>query len=305
MKKIFIYSWLVFFAMVGLPACNNEENEVDTANSIFAGDLVPGEMNEFDKWLLENYIYTYNIQVKYRLDDNETDVKYDLVPADYDKAFALAKIVKYLWMEAYDEVWGLQTTRVYVPKLIQMVGNVAYTESGMILGQAEQGMKVTLFKVNDLDLDNLNVDELNEFYFKTMHHEFTHILNQRKPYDVNYDLITESDYVGSDWYRISGTEALQKGFISNYAMDRGSEDFAEMMSIYVTSTADIWENYLKIAEPDPSSPYYNPNVNGRAIIEKKFAIVYKYMKESWNVDLDELRAVVQRRQADFPMLFND
>lgn len=141
--------------------------------------------------------------MKYRLDDNETDVEYHLVPAKYDNAITLAKIVKFVWMEAYDEIWGIDMTRTYVPKLLQFIGNVAYTESGMILGQAEGGMKVTLFRVNEIDKNNLSVAQLNEYYFKTMHHEFTHILNQKKAYDTSYDRISESDYVGSSWYRVS------------------------------------------------------------------------------------------------------
>lgn len=304
MKKYFIYMCMCLLP-VALLSCNNDDNEVDTSYSVFDDTNVEGEEpNEFDNWLLKNYIYPYNIQVKYRLDDNETDVKYDLVPADYEKAFALAKIVKYVWMEAYDEIWGIETTRTYVPKLIQMIGNVAYTESGEILGQAEQGMKVTLFKVNDLDIQNFNIAELNKYYFKTMHHEFCHILNQRKPYDTAYDRITEADYVGSDWYHIKAAQALQSGFITPYSMDRGTEDFAEMVSVYVTNTAEQWEDWMKAAEPDPDSPYYREDVNGRAILEQKFDIVYRYMKDSWGVDLNELRDVVQRRQGDFQNLFN-
>ena len=299
MKKHLIYLCM-FLLPAALMSCSNEDNEVDTANSIFEDSADDVEMNEFDQWLLENYIYPYNVQVKYRLDDKETDVEYDLVPADYDKAFALARIVKYVWMEAYDEVWGIETTRTYVPKTIQMVGNVAYTESGMILGQAEEGMKVMLFMVNSLDVNNLDMAMLNEYYFKTMHHEFTHILNQTKAYDPAYDRITEGDYIGSDWYMIMDAEALQKGFISPYAMDRGSEDFAEMVSIYVTNTAATWESFLQAAEPvDPDA-----EVNGRAILEQKFDIVYKYMQDSWGIDLNELREVVQRRQSEINLLFN-
>ncbi len=290
--------YLIYLCMCALPmafgSCNNEDNDVDTSHSIFDdGTDVSSEMNEFDQWLLENYVYPYNINVKYRLDDNETDVEYDLVPADYEKAFALAKIVKYVWMEAYDEVWGIETTRTYVPKTIQMIGNVAYTESGMILGQAEEGMKVMLFMVNSLDVNDLDMAMLNEYYFKTMHHEFTHILNQTKAYDPAYDRITEADYIGSDWYQISDAEALRKGFISNYAMDRGSEDFAEMVSIYVTNTAEAWEGFLSQA-----------GNTGRPIIEQKFDVVYKYMQDSWGVDLDELREIVQRRQNEIDLLFN-
>lgn len=281
MKKFFIYACLLLVAGCFV-SCNNDE-DIDTKNSIF------GESQQvttgFDEWLLSNFVYPYNINVKYRLDDTETDVEYDLVPADYDRSVALMKIVKHVWMEAYDEIWGVDNTRMYVPKLIQLIGNVAYTESGMILGQAEGGLKVMLFRVNQINLQRINPAELNEYYFKTMHHEFVHILNQTKAYDPAFDRISESDYVGSSWYQVRESDALKKGCISNYALDRATEDFAEMMSIYVTSTATSWESKLTTA-----------GETGRPILERKFEIVYNYMLDSWGIDLDELRWIVQRRQ---------
>jgi substrate import-associated zinc metallohydrolase lipoprotein len=161
----------------------------------------------------------------------------------------------------------------------------------MILGQAEGGMKVTLFRVNEIDKNNLSVAQLNEYYFKTMHHEFTHILNQKKAYDTSYDRISESDYVGSSWYRVSESVALQKGFISPYAMDRATEDFAEMVAIYVTNDASTWEDMLASA-----------GTTGRPIIEKKFEIVFDYMLNSWGLDLDKLREIVLRRQSEITEL---
>lgn len=288
MKKYIIYTLMI--AMTGFfGACNNDD-DIDTKNSIF-GTGEEYEPNAFDTWLKENYVDPYNIKVKYRLDDNETDVKYDLVPANYDNAVTLAKIVKFVWLEAYDEIWGIDMTRQYVPKLLHFIGNVAYTQSGMILGQAEGGMKVTLFRVNEIDRNNISVAQLNEYYFKTMHHEFTHILNQKKAYDPAFDRISESDYVGSSWYQIKEAKARAKGFISPYAMDRATEDFAEMVSIYVTNDADTWEGMLQSA-----------GVTGRPIIEKKFDIVYNYMIDSWGINLDELRSIVLRRQNELTEL---
>ena len=73
-----------------------------------------------------------------------------------------------------------------------------------------------------------------------------------------------------------------------------------MVSIYVTNTAATWESFLQAAEPvDPDA-----EVNGRAILEQKFDIVYKYMQDSWGIDLNELREVVQRRQSEINLLFN-
>ncbi|MFR4236408.1 MAG: hypothetical protein ACLT1W_09155 [Alistipes onderdonkii] len=41
---------------------------------------------------------------------------------------------------------------------------------------------------------------------------------------------------------------------------------------------------------------------GRPMLEAKFEIVDKYMKNDWGIDLDELRKVVLRRQKELPNL---
>ena len=102
MKKQIIYS-LLALTTVCLGACNNND-EIDTANSIFSTE--PLERNAFDYWLLDNYTYPYNIDFMYRMKDIESDHKYNLVPADYDKAVALSKIIKHVWMDAYVELAG-------------------------------------------------------------------------------------------------------------------------------------------------------------------------------------------------------
>ena len=81
MKKQLIY-FLLALTAVCLGACNNGD-EIDTAHSIFSTE--PMERNAFDDWLLDNYTYPYNIDFMYRMKDIESDHKYNLVPADYDK----------------------------------------------------------------------------------------------------------------------------------------------------------------------------------------------------------------------------
>ena len=58
--------------------------------------------------------------------DIESDHKYNLVPADYDKAVALSKIIKHVWMDAYVELAGMDFLRVYVPKTFHLIGSPAY-----------------------------------------------------------------------------------------------------------------------------------------------------------------------------------
>ena len=280
MKKnifyIFVIS-LVFFASCG-------EEKLD--DSIF--DTSPVERNEFDQWLLENYTYPYNIDFKYKFEDIESSMDYDLIPADIDKAWKLAKIVKYVWLESYDEVAGIGFTRRFVPKVIHLVGSAAYNDNGTyVLGTAEGGLKVTLYVVNDLEIDP---DILNQKYFKTMHHEFGHILHQTKNYDPDFQRVSENSYIGGDWIYDNEAQALQKGFISPYAQSEPNEDFVENIAIYVTNSPENWQQKLSTAGA------------GASIINEKFDIVRKYMKDAWNIDIDELRDAVQRRSNKLKML---
>ena len=108
MKKYIIYS-LIITLTCGLGACNNDEG-VDKANSIFSTEEV--ERSPFDNWILGNYTHPYNIALKYRMEDNESDMTHVLAPADYKKSVVLAKIIKHVWLEAYDEATVIRTSYV-------------------------------------------------------------------------------------------------------------------------------------------------------------------------------------------------
>ena len=48
-----------------------------------------------DAWLYKNYIEPYNIEFRYRYEDMESDMIYDLTPANYEKSVQMAKLVKH------------------------------------------------------------------------------------------------------------------------------------------------------------------------------------------------------------------
>ncbi len=261
----------------------------DDLNSKSIFDTSEAERNEFDEWLLENYTYAYNIDFKYRMEDIESDFDYTLVPADLEKSEKLAKLIKYCWLEAYDEVAGIDFTRTYVPKVIHLIGSAAYnSDATMILGTAEGGLKITLYYVNSL---TINATFLNKYYFKTMHHEFAHILHQTKNYSTEFEQISAGNYVGGDWYYSSETEAHQAGFVTPYAQSEPNEDFVENIALYVTNSEEYWDDLLEDAGEE-----------GAAIIKQKFEIVRDYLQDSWNIDIDELRDVVQRRCGNLDLL---
>lgn len=277
------YMTLMLFFICGISSCS--EDSMDD-RSIFTG--TEQQKKEFDNWLLKNYVYPYNIDFKYRLEDHESDHDYNLVPSEYGKSVAIAKLVKFLWIDSYIEVMDDNSEFIctYGPKMIHLVGSPAYEEGQITLGTAEGGLKVTLYNVNNLDPKNPVIEDLNFWYFKTMHHEFSHILHQTIEFPQEFYEISTGKYLGSGWVNVTDEAALKRGFITPYGGSEVHEDFAETIANYVTHDAAWWNRQINIAG------------DGATYIQQKLELARTYMQETWNINLDSLRDIVQRRSSE-------
>ena len=284
MKKYLLYALLAVSTGIALVSCSEDDLN---AESVITIDKK--QANDFDKWLTVNFVNPYNLEFKYRYEYKETDANYYTIPAELNQAIEMAHLVKYLCLESYDEVAGIDFTRNYFPKMIFTIGEWEYRNNGtIILGTAESGKKILLTGVNYLDTYKSSPAALNHYYFKTIHHEFTHILNQTKEYSAEFKLITGNSYVADSWSKEPfNVGYLERGFISAYAQHSDTEDFAEMMSLYVTNSKEQWDEWMAEA-----------GENGAPLLQAKLDIVKSYMKDSWGIDMDKLRDTILRRQAD-------
>ena len=286
MKKL-LYAFAVQIGVLTFSSCSEDDLR---SESVITIDAV--EETQFDKWLTANFVNTYNIGFLYRFQDIESDHDYYLIPADYDQSVKLAHIFKYVCLESFDEVAGINFTRANFPKQIYLVGNWQYRNNGTyVLGTAEGGKKIFLAGVNHLDTHlAAGIASLNGYYLKTIFHEFTHILNQTVDYSADYKQVTSTGYVADNWseapYSVS-PYYYEHGFISAYSQHSHGEDFAEMFSIYVTSTQTTWNAYLALAGTD-----------GAEKINSKLSMVKSYMSTAWGIDMDELRSTILRREND-------
>lgn len=192
------YKYLASLALgLVIASCSSSADIPKGSPSVILDPKV--ELNAFDKWLQENLVTPYNIELKYTLEDNETSMSYHLAPADKQKSIQLAHLIQYLCFEPYDEVTGSTTfIRSLFPKVVQLVGSPAYNVNGSrILGSAEGGRKMTLYTVNQLNVRD--VADMNENFFHTMHHEFGHIQNQTKRFSEAFDKVTPRGYTGDTW----------------------------------------------------------------------------------------------------------
>jgi len=300
MKKL-IYSITLILAALAAWSCQRDLIEEE---SVIKDSTV--EMNDFDRWLEVNFLRPYNIEFKYRYALNESDMGFYTVPADVNSSIIYAHLVKYLCIDTYDEIAGVTFTRSYFPKMFFLIGTWEYRNNGsIVLGTAEAGKKIMLAGVNELPLvldyyEGAELDDyLNTYYIKTIHHEFTHILNQTKAFSDSFKQITSATYVADACFD-TDEYWRGRGYITAYAQSEPREDFAELLSEYVTHNAAWWAQQIdaasketaEVRKTDPSA------VDGASLIESKIDIVRNYMQDSWNIDIDELRDIVNRRMGD-------
>ena len=144
-------------------------------------------------------------------------------------------------------------------------------------------MKVTLVGGNWLD--PTDIADLNEMFFKTMHHEFAHILHQTKEYPVEYNDLSEGHYSPSGWNnRHDMADYAPFGFVTAYGSSQPGEDIAEMTACFLTWTDAQWKALEEGA-----------GAEGWAIIQTKLGIVKDYMRTNFQIDMDKLRAAIDRR----------
>lgn len=287
---------------LGMVSCSSDD--LDSKSVITTTNLVP---NDFDKWLVENFRNPYNIDFKYRYEEIESDYDYYTVPASYEESIKMAHLVKYLCIETYNEVAGIEFTRSRFPKMFYLIGTWEYENNGTIkLGTAEGGKKIVLMGINFLpsvldgtyDPSYSIADGLNHYYIKTIHHEFTHILNQTRDYPMSFRQVTPDSYVSDSQFSEPYRSAyLKRGFITAYAQTNTAEDFAEMVAEYVTHDADWWESRMKAAETTWEEDLKQTQT-GRVLIEQKLDIVRAYMHDTWNIDINQLRDCILRRQTN-------
>ena len=283
--------------LLGFSGCDNEELD---SKSVF-DDIVIPEKNEFDNWLETNYRKAYNIDFKYRFSDKESDRAYNVIPANYEQSVALAILIKHVWLDAYSEAVSQEFMKTYVPRIIQLTGSYKWNDNGsQVLGTAEGGLKIMLYGVNELDIDNPRINttnpyeshevkpiDMNYWFFHTMHHEFCHILTQKKEYDTSFRAISAATYHATDWINLEDKKVAKEGFVSSYAASEYNEDFAEIYATYVTNTPEGWQKIIDAA-----------GTEGAAIINQKLDLMKTYFQTSWNLDLDELRDILIRRSAE-------
>ncbi len=248
-KAIYIIIGVVALT-IGVASCSEDE----FTDSIFDTTEYYLDKTSYtfalDTFLKVTYLEPYNLKYIYKMEDIGSDMQKNLIPASLEKSTELAVLTKYLWYDVYKECCGEEFLKIYSPRIIHVIGSPSYNPSSgtETLGEAEGGLKITLYNANHLDVDD--IANLNEKFFKTMHHEFGHILAQNYTYPTSFALISNGIYDPIDWANTADSVALTKGFVSPYASSQAREDWVEVIANYIVKDYKTWDEMLSSASYD-------------------------------------------------------
>ena len=247
MKHTFKITFIALLASIamGFVSCSDD----DFTETIFDTTDYPLDRSEYtfplDTFVKVNFLEPYNLRYLYKMQDIGSDMNYNLVPCTYEQSVPLAVLCKYLWYDVYKEIVGEEFLKMSSPRIIHVIGSPAFNPSSgtMLLGTAEGGLKITLYNANALDPHD--IDYLNEWFFKTMHHEFSHILNQKYNRPTDFDLLSNGKYDPVSWQDKPDSLAISQGFISPYASSQAREDWVEVIANYIVKDTVYWNHALE------------------------------------------------------------
>lgn len=301
---------MVFVAGNSITSCSDD----DFGPSIFNTPDLPLNRSlatfPLDTFVKKNFLEPYNLRFVYKMEDIGSDLQVNLVPASYDNSVKLAVLSKYLWYDVYNKCAGDVFLKTYSPRIIHVIGSPSYNPSSgtETLGEAEGGLKITLYNVNNLNEND--IDDLNEKFFKTMHHEFGHILAQNYSTPTDFNLLSNSTYNPIDWQNTPDSLAAAEGFVSPYASSQAREDWVEVLANYIVKDDKTWNGLINTAgydweTIDTTATAFNELVASGG---NRDSIGYFY-KVSANADQDISkqqwtiqRKVIQRDANDHPIL---
>lgn len=275
--KINMYKILLLLSITAFISCS-EDDEINDKSIL---DTATPELSELDQWIRQEYVNPYNIEVIYEWSEYEFSIERYLYPATKENVQPALEVVKHIWIDSYTEVGGEDFVKNIAPRQLALSGGFNTNPEGTItLGFAEGGKKIVLFNVDFIDYSSR---ENIQRFLNTIQHEYTHILNQTKPFNEQaFGEITPTSY-NPNWYEETDSAANEEGFVTAYASSSIIEDFAEMVATFLKYDNDGWNDFIdNISNPQ-----------AREDIRAKESMMAEYFNQAFGIDVYELQAIVQ------------
>ncbi len=264
--------------LVSFCSCSKEEDFKPVNMNELNPDVPLNTNSALDQWLKTNLLDMYNSEVIYRYSRYDHEYDRNITPIDEARVRPFMQSVLSGFADPYVAVAGLTFMKVNMPKQWVLYGSSNYSSTTVYWGSAVGGVRVNIFDLNSYSTSNIDLvkDRLG-----TIHHEFTHILNQRAIMPVEFAQISKARYTGT-WETISTDSAQRVGF----------------MRILHAKPNGGFCRYGKI--PSGLGPSWfddvvrnKANAEGAAALRAKEQSVINYFSSSLNMDFRAIQKRVQ------------
>lgn len=251
-------------------------------DQVNVSDLNPDETatnTALDQWLKTNFLDEYNVNVIYHYHRYYHESDRNVSPPKAETVQPMMTTVLDGYIKPYRDIAGVTFIRTNVPKEFVLYGSTSYDAQNVgYAGTATGGVRVNLFGLDNFSLSPSFVT--SRLY--VIHHEFTHILNQRYVMPPEFAVITGSSYKAT-WTSTPLDTAHKYGYVSSYASQNAAEDFAEMTATLLVKGQPWFDNWVRTSS----------SAAGQAALRAKESSVVNYFNSSLNVDFRALQKKVQ------------
>jgi substrate import-associated zinc metallohydrolase lipoprotein len=279
-----------------LASCKKEDalGNVDNISGLGGDTWVQGPI---DKWIYDTLTVPFNSTVKYKYDQFELALDRTLVPIKEEKIIPVLSALKKVWMDTYIAEAGINFFKKYGNKFFVLVGSGSYdlATGAVNLGlTSEDGTKIVIFQLNYFGTKSMAGYKLADSVvakevFKTIEHEFGHVLHKNILYPFTFNQVGSQSYT-SDWTNVTYPEALAEGFVTNYAMSQADEDFCETVSYMLTEGKAGFDKLVNSITYTGTTSSGTTASAARARLRLKESIIVGYFKQSWNIDFYNLQS---------------
>lgn len=278
MKQNIIFKLSVLLIMGALfGSCTKDDFEPVNMSELNPDE--PLENTELDQWLKTTFLDEYNMDVIYRYSRYNHEADRNVTPPRPDAVKPMMTTILEGYINPYRKIAGETFIKTNVPKEWVLFGSTSYDGSNVgYAGTAAGGVRVNLFGINNFSLSPAFV----KGRLGVIHHEFIHILNQRFIMPADFQEITKSTYNGN-WTSTNADSAHKWGYVSTYASQNPTEDFAETASALLVSGQSWFDNRVRTSSSDA----------GKKALRAKEQSVVDYFNSSLNIDFRALQKEIQ------------
>ena len=320
MKKITILYCLLFSGL--FLACDDEDKVV------YNPEVVEESTDAISVYFRDNFLNTFGTAVRWQWVDRYVDDSKRVTPPLREVCIPMGDFIKKFWIEPFTMTEaGADFMQEHFPPEIVFIGSPMYNSDGqsITLGYADAGVRITFTQVNEYDLSNRAWLLMQ---LRTAEHEYGHIIPQKNNLPNGFKEVSPKNYKSNNWINLAGDvqassprisrEAISLGMVSNYGTSSENEDFCEILSLYITSTEEEFEQRYLVHEPEGKYPELDVDGNpvldaddnpvlldpaddavemneGRDLIAIKLKMIQDYYKDNFNIDLDQVRDEVIMR----------